>query len=99
MLFFAPFITSIPAFATAPALIFVGFLMMKMIGKIPWDDFTEAIPAYITIIFMPLTYSITHGIAFGFIAYALLKVFSGKHKELNWLTWALVAAFVLYLVL
>jgi len=82
-LFFAPVFTMVPGAATAPALILVGFFMMSPILKINFDDFTEAIPAFLTIIMMPLAYSIAEGIVFGMISYVLLKLMTGKHKDLS----------------
>lgn len=82
-LFFAPVFTMVPGAATAPALILVGFFMMSPILKINFDDFTEAIPAFLTIIMMPLAYSIAEGIVFGMISYVLLKLLTGKQKDLS----------------
>jgi len=98
MLFFSPLGLTIPAAATAPALIFVGSLMLKNLIHITWEDTTEALPAFITIIMMPLTYSIANGIALGLVVYPLVKVFSGKGKEVHWFNWVLALAFVYYLV-
>ncbi|KLO21480.1 permease [Marinitoga sp. 1197] len=98
MLFFSPLGLTIPAAATAPALIFVGSLMLKNLTKIKWEDTTEAVPAFITIIMMPLTYSIANGIALGLVVYPLVKLFSGKGKDIHWLNWILAIAFVYYLV-
>jgi len=94
-LFLAPLFLMVPAAATAPALILVGSFMMSPILNIPFDDYTESIPAFLTIIIMPLTYSIADGIAFGMVSYVLLKVLSGKYKEINWLMYILTAVFVL----
>ncbi|CEK32251.1 xanthine/uracil permease family protein [[Clostridium] sordellii] len=80
-LFFAPLFVSIPAQATAPILILVGFLMASSILKINFEDFTDAIPAFITFIMMPLSYSVADGIMFGIIAYTFLKLISGKKEE------------------
>ncbi len=80
---------------TAPALIFVGSLMIRNIKKIRWDDFTEAFPAFLTIILMPLTFSIAEGLAAGFIFYSLLKLLSGKGHEVSWLLYGL--SFILIL--
>ena len=82
-LFLAPLAASIPAFATAPALVFVGCLMMSAAKDIAFDDATEYVPAAITIISMPLTFSIADGIAFGFIAYAGIKLLAGRWAELR----------------
>ncbi|MGL5754160.1 MAG: NCS2 family permease [Paraclostridium sp.] len=80
-LFFAPLFVSIPAQATAPILILVGFLMASSILKINFDDFTDAIPAFITFIMMPLSYSVADGIMFGIISYTFLKLVSGRKEE------------------
>jgi len=93
-LFLAPIFIMVPAVATAPALILVGSFMMSPILKIPFDDFTESIPAFLSIIVMPLSYSIADGIAFGMVSYVLLKILSGKHKEINWLMYILAAVFI-----
>jgi AGZA family xanthine/uracil permease-like MFS transporter len=78
----------------APALILVGVMMMESVRYITWDDFTEAMPAFLTIVIMPLAFSITDGIAFGFIAYAILKPASGRWRELDWLGYLFAALFV-----
>ncbi|MBN2636137.1 MAG: NCS2 family permease [Prolixibacteraceae bacterium] len=82
-LFFAPMFTMVPAAATAPALILVGFFMMSPILKIDFDDYSESIPAFVTIIFMPLTYSIAEGIVFGMLSYVFLKVLTRKFKDIS----------------
>jgi AGZA family xanthine/uracil permease-like MFS transporter len=79
----------------APALILVGTMMMRGVRSIAWDDLTEAIPAFLTIIVMPLAVSITDGIAFGFIAYAVLKLATGRHREADWLVYLFAALFLL----
>jgi adenine/guanine/hypoxanthine permease len=79
---------------TSPALIAVGSLMMKSVRDIEWDDFTEALPAFLMLVVMPLTFSITDGIAFGFISYALLKVVTGRGKEVHWLIYVFALLFV-----
>lgn len=79
----------------APPLIIVGYLMMKCILFIKWDDLTEAIPAYMTIIIMPLTFSITEGIAFGFISYSILKLVAGKGKDVHWVIYLFAVLFIL----
>ena len=79
---------------TAPALVIVGSLMIKSIAKINWDDVTETIPAYLTFIGIPLTYSIADGMAFGFISYPIMKVFKGKPKEIHPIMWVLFVVFV-----
>jgi AGZA family xanthine/uracil permease-like MFS transporter len=78
----------------APALILVGVMMMRSVVSIPWDDPTEAIPAFLTIIMMPLTVSITDGIAFGFIAYAVLKLVTGRLREVHWFVHLFAVLFV-----
>ena len=82
-LFLAPFVGLIPACATAPALIYVGFLMLSGITKMDFDDVTEALPGFLTIALMPLSYSIANGIAFGLISYVLIKALSGKFKDIK----------------
>ncbi|MFK2914741.1 NCS2 family permease [Pseudomonas sp. 3HC3] len=82
-LFFAPLAGSVPAFATAPALLFVAVLMASGLAEINWDDVTEAAPVVVTALAMPLTYSIANGIAFGFIAWTAVKLISGRHRDLN----------------
>ncbi|NGX61568.1 MAG: Adenine permease AdeQ [Chlamydiae bacterium] len=98
-LFFAPFASSIPSFATAPALVLIGAMMLKPITRLPWDDPSEWIPGFVTLILIPFTYSIAIGIAVGYITYCLLKLFSGKLKEVHWLSWILGALFVLKFLL
>ena len=78
----------------APALILVGALMMAGVREIPWADLTEAIPAFLTMVMMPLTVSITEGIAFGFIAYAVLKLCTGRGREAHPLVYVCAALFV-----
>jgi adenine/guanine/hypoxanthine permease len=94
-LFFAPLFTMVPAAATAAALVLVGFFMMSPIQKINFEDFTEAIPAFITIIVMPLTYSIAEGIVFGMLSYVLLKLLTGKVKDVSVVMIVLAVLFVL----
>jgi AGZA family xanthine/uracil permease-like MFS transporter len=79
----------------APALILVGAMMMAGVRKIDWDDSSEAIPAFLTIVMMPLTVSITDGIAFGFVAYALLKLATGRGREAHWLVYVFAALFLM----
>jgi AGZA family xanthine/uracil permease-like MFS transporter len=94
-LFFAPLAGSIPAFATAPALVFVGCLMMAAAKDIAFDDPTEYVPAAVTIIAIPLTFSIADGIAFGFIAYAGIKLIAGRWAEIPATVGVLAALFIL----
>ncbi len=94
---FSPLFTSIPSFATAPALIFVGFLMFETVGELRFsdDNLTEVIPAYLCIIAMPLFYSISEGICLGVISYVVLQAFTGKAKKVNPLMYVLAVLFVL----
>lgn len=96
-LVFAPVFLMIPASALSPVLIVVGLFMMSPVKKIDLDDFTEAIPAFLTIILMPLTYSIADGIIFGLLSYVLLKIFTGKFKQLSILMYILMILFVIKL--
>jgi AGZA family xanthine/uracil permease-like MFS transporter len=93
-LFFAPLAGFVPSFATAPALIVVGTLMMSEVVHVRFDDITEALPAFLTIVMMPLTYSIANGLAFGFASHTLLKIFSGKIRDVNWVTGLISLAFM-----
>ena len=94
-LFFSPLFLSIPAAATAPALIIVGLLMMEPITKIPFDDFSESIPAFVCIVMMPLTYSISNGILLGMIAYVLMNIVCGNFKKITLAMYILAVLFVL----
>lgn len=98
-LFFAPLFTMIPSAATAPALILVGLFMMSPIKNVDLDDFTQAIPAFLTIIMMPLTYSIADGIIFGMLSFVLLKLLSGKVKDISAIMYLLAVLFLLKLFL
>ena len=93
-LFMTPIFALIPGAATAPALIFVGFLMLQQVVDIDWKDPTEGIPAFITILVMPCAYSIAKGIAFGMIAYVIAKVSGKKTKDIPVATWVLAAIFI-----
>ena len=84
-----------PAYATAPALLFVCCIMARELAEVNWDDVTEAVPAVLTAIMMPLTYSIANGLAFGFISYAAIKLLSGRVREVNWLVWIIALVFLL----
>jgi len=79
----------------APALVLVGVMMMEGVRDIAWDDLTEAIPGFLAVITMPLAFSITDGIAFGFIAYAILKPATGRARELDWLTYVFAVLFLI----
>lgn len=94
-LFFSPLFAIIPSQATAPALIIVGLFMMSPIKEIDLDDFTEAIPAFLTIVMMPFAYSIAEGIVFGMISYVVLKLITGKHKDISVIMYILAALFIL----
>lgn len=87
----APIFVIIPNAATAPALITVGLLMMSGVKDVDFDDFTEALPAFLTIIMMPFTYSIANGVSAGIVFYTFLKLATGKFKEVHWLMWVLTA--------
>jgi AGZA family xanthine/uracil permease-like MFS transporter len=93
-LFVAPVVGVIPNAATAPALIIVGSLMVSAVGEIAWSDPEVAIPAFLTMMTIPLTFSIENGLAFGFTAYTLLKIFAGKFREVNWFVYVLTALFI-----
>lgn len=94
-LFLSPLATTIPGYATAPALLYVACLMTRGLTEIDWEDASEFVPAVVTAIAMPLTYSIAHGIAFGFVAYAAVKLLSGRFRELNL---ALIILAVLFVI-
>ena len=98
-LLFTPLIGLVPAFATAPALILVGALLMSEVGKIDFSDFTNALPAFLTIIMMPLTSSIANGFAFGFISYTVMKLFAGQYKKVSWIMYLVSIAFLINLAL
>lgn len=98
-LLFTPLIGLVPAFATAPALILVGTLLMSEVGKINFADFTDALPAFLTIIMMPLTSSIANGFAFGFISYTIMKLVSGQHQKVSWIMYLVSIAFLINLAL
>lgn len=94
-LFFSPLFLSIPSAATAPALIIVGLLMIEPITKIPFNDFSESIPAFVCIIMMPLTYSISNGILLGMIAYILMNLVGGKFNKISPTMYILAVLFIL----
>ena len=96
-LFFAPLAGSVPAYATAPALLFVAVLMMSSLAQLDWDDLTVAAPVVVAALAMPLTFSIANGIAFGFIAWTGIKLLSGRARELNAAMWVLSALFIVKL--
>ncbi|MGN6973857.1 NCS2 family permease, partial [Neisseria sp. P0006.S006] len=88
-------VQSIPAFATAPALLYVGAQMLRSAREIDWDDMTEAAPAFLTIVFMPFTYSIADGIAFGFISYALIKLLCNRTQDVPPMVWIVAVLWAL----
>jgi AGZA family xanthine/uracil permease-like MFS transporter len=94
-IFFIPLIQAIPAYATTPTLVIVGVLMLSNIRQIPWQDLGEAIPAFLTLFMIPLTYSIAEGLAIGFISYPVIKACQGKAQEVPKLTWILAGVFIL----
>jgi len=97
-IFFTPLVGIVPSYATAPALIVVGFLMLTVVKTINWDDFSTALPAFLTIVMIPFTYNISNGIGYGFIAYVLIKACTGKIKEIHPLMYLVAAAFAFYFI-
>jgi adenine/guanine/hypoxanthine permease len=93
-LFFAPLAGTVPAYATAPALIYVAILMTRGMAEIEWDDLTESAPAVLCAVAMPFTFSIAHGIAFGFVGYAAIKLLAGRAREVPIAVWVIAAVFV-----
>jgi AGZA family xanthine/uracil permease-like MFS transporter len=98
-LLFSPLAAMVPAYATAPALIYLAVVMLREILDLHWDDLSESLPAVICMLAMPLTYSIATGLAFGFVTYAVLKLCSGRWRQVHVATWAIAALFVLRYVL
>ncbi len=97
--FFSPLISIVPTQATAPALILVGVMMMASFTDINWLDLEEALPAFFASIFMGLCYSISYGIAVGFIFYTIVKVIKGKFKEISIPLWIVVVLFILNFII
>ncbi len=95
-LFLTPLVRVVPYEAASPALVVVGFLLLAQVREIPWDDFDIAIPAFLTIILMPFTFSITNGIGAGFVSLVAIKAFRGKAREVHWLLWVVTALFMVY---
>ncbi len=95
-MFFAPVVGIVPNEAAVPALVLVGFLMMQQLRGIDWADLDIAVPAFLTIVLMPFTYSITVGIGAGFLAFVLIKLVRGKAAEVHALMWVVAALFVIY---
>jgi adenine/guanine/hypoxanthine permease len=98
-MWFSPLASVIPAQATAPALIIVGFYMMSVARDIAWDELDEALPAFVTMLVMPFTWSITNGIGAGFVTYVAIKLLSGRGGRVHWMLYFAAAAFVFYFVL
>lgn len=98
VMFISPLASIVPPYATAGALIYVGILMSSSLIKVRWDDLTEATPAFITAAMMPFTYSITEGIALGFISYCVMKLFTGKAKEVSVPVWLIAVLFLLKII-
>ncbi len=94
-MFFAPLAGSVPAFATAPALLYVACLMVREFEEISWGDVTESAPAVLTALMMPFTYSIANGLAFGFVSYAAIKLLTGRARDVHAATWIVAALFVI----
>ncbi|AHE60138.1 adenine permease [Escherichia albertii KF1] len=99
VMFFSPLVAMVPPYATAGALIFVGVLMTSSLARVNWDDFTESVPAFITTVMMPFTFSITEGIALGFMSYCIMKVCTGRWRELNLCVVVVAALFALKIIL
>ncbi|MET3721575.1 NCS2 family permease [Arthrobacter sp. UYEF21] len=95
-MFFTPLINLVPFEAVAPALVVVGFMMVSQVGKIDWQDWGIAIPAFLTFALMPFTYSIANGLGAGFIAFVIIRTFQGRGREVHPLMWAVAAAFLLF---
>ena len=95
-LFFSPIAMSIPGFATAPAIVFVACMMARGLAEIDWDDVTEFVPAVITSLMMPLTFSIATGIGLGFIAYVAIKLVSGRLADISGAMWLVSFTFLIY---
>jgi AGZA family xanthine/uracil permease-like MFS transporter len=93
--FCAPLAAAIPGYATAPALILVGALMTESIGRVEWSEFTEAVPAFVTLLATPLTFSIATGLSLGLISYTLVKIAAGKFREISAVIWILTGLFIL----
>ena len=93
--FCSPLAAAIPGYATAPALILVGALMTESIARVEWKEFTEAIPAFVTLVATPLTFSIATGLSLGLISYTLVKVAAGRLREVSAVIWILTVLFIL----
>lgn len=98
-LFFAPLFLMVPAAATSPALIIVGLFMISSVAKINFNDMSEGLPAFLTIVFMPFTYSIAEGIVFGMLSFAIIKLFAGRSKEVSVTVYVIAILFLLKIIL
>jgi len=96
---FTPLIAIVPAYATAPALIMVGFMMVRQTAQIPWADYEEAIPAILTFMLMPLSFSIATGLACGFLSWTIIKMVMGKFSEINWVMYIIALLSLVSLVI
>jgi AGZA family xanthine/uracil permease-like MFS transporter len=94
-MFCAPLVTAIPIYATAPALILVGALMCGSVAKVRWDDFSDAFPAFITLVATPLTFSIATGLSLGLLSFTFIKIGTGRIREISPLIWVLSVLFLL----
>ncbi len=94
-MFCAPLVAAIPVYATAPALVFVGALMCGAVAHVKWDDFSEALPAFLTLVATPLTFSIATGLSLGLLSYTFVKLGTGRYREISPLIWVLSALFLL----
>jgi len=94
-MFCAPLVSAIPSYATAPALILVGALMCGSVAKVKWDDYTDSVPAFLTLIATPLTFSIATGLSLGLLSFTFLKLFTGRRREISPLIWVLSVLFIL----
>jgi len=94
-MFCAPLVAAIPAYATAPALVLVGVLMCGSVARVRWDDFSESFPAFLTLVTMPLTFSIATGLSLGVLSFTFVKLGSGKRREVSPLMWILAILFML----
>jgi AGZA family xanthine/uracil permease-like MFS transporter len=97
-MFFAPLVNIVPSEAATPVLVLVGFLMMSQVTKIDWEDVEEGLPAFVTMVLMPFTFSITVGIGAGFLMYVVLKIVRGRTKLVHPLMWVVAGLFVIYFV-
>ena len=91
---FAPIFLAVPGFATTPALIIVGYLMLSSVADIDWSDVGESVPAFIALAWMPFTYSISDGIMFGIISYTVINALAGKAAKVHWLMYVLTVIFI-----